>query len=724
MNRDISFFGGMVVVGVWLWPYWQPSFVQLKLAIVFCCLLAFAVFQKRSGVWLFWFVAFLCGNMFCASIPTPNITPEGSVVCRVILSSGRQALVESETGRIQLLFSQSAPPVGTELVARIKMVSSAAVLPGERNVEIDVTRARAVFRRVKIWAPLSLPSREPDDYFNTPFVDAEHGGLMWSLATGEREFIAAETKHLLKQTGTSHLLAISGLHIAIVAGMAFVALRYIFCFLLFRGYFQLSGWLSTGGAIAVCYMYGCRVGWPPSAQRATIMVSIGLLALQFGRKTDPWLLLSVAATIVLYWEPAQFNQVGFLMSFSAVSGILVVSPRIVRLFPPDFSPFLKKCLVGMGVTMGATFGTLPIVAWQFQELSPSSPFANLIALPLLAMVAVPCSLFASILPDVLATISLSIGDAVISIGLFLLQLFVVPFCHPAVGSLGALGLYLLFFLRRHEWLALSLLFLILFRSRGTPSGLEVQFLAIGQGDAALIEWPDGRKWLVDGGPKSTKLLKFLRRKGIRYLDAIFLSHPHPDHIGGILSVVQEVEVGKVWTVRPPQKNEVFYKQLWQTIVAKQIPLAFPDEQPGDGATILHPLNGWQGPNSSRVNDESLVLQIEYGIHRFLFTGDIEKHAEMALLPRLKPVDVVKVPHHGSRTSSTQQFVSILQPSFSVFSCGLGNRFQHPHLQSLWRWRETEILRTDLEGTVKMRSHGTGNIEVTTQKRQESVWWWY
>ena len=463
MNREVSFFGGMVVFGVWLWPYWQPSFVQLKISIFICCLLALWVSQTRSGVWLFWFVAFLCGNMFCAAIPSPNIPEEGSVICRVLISSGRQALVEADTGRIQLLFAERAPPAGTELVARIKLSSAEAVLPGERNVAIDIARARAVFRRVKIWEPLYTPSKEVDDYLRTNFVNAEHGGFMWALATGQRDFIKAETKSLLKQTGTSHLLSISGMHLAIVAGMTFVAIRYLFCFLLFRGYFQLAGWLSTGIAIAACYLYGCRVGWPPSAQRATIMVSIGLLALQFGRKPDPWLLLSLAATIVLYLEPAQFNQLGFLMSFSAVGGILIVSPRIVRLFPPDFSPMLKKCLVGMGVTLGATFGTLPIVAWQFQELSPSSPFANLVALPLLAMIAVPCSLLASILPDLLATMALAIGDSAISVGLFFLQLLVVPFWHPAVGSLGALGLYLLFFLRRHEWLALSLLCLILFR---------------------------------------------------------------------------------------------------------------------------------------------------------------------------------------------------------------------------------------------------------------------
>ena len=724
MNREMSFFGGMVVLGVWSWPYWEPSFFQLKIALICCCSLSLCIAKIRGSVWFFWLLAFLFGNMFCARLPTPTAPVEGSVVGRVLVSSGRQALVESEVGRIQMLFSTPAPPVGTELVARIKDASGASVLPGERNVDRDVSRARAVLRRVKIWQALYTPKREIPAYETTSFAHAKHGGLMWSLATGERTFIASHTKHLLKQTGTSHLLAISGMHIAIVAGMTFVLVRYLFCFLLFRGFFQLASWLSTGCALAICWLYGSRVGWPPSAQRATIMVSIGLLALQFGRKPDPWLLLSVAATIVLYWEPAQFNQLGFLMSFSAVAGILLVSPRIVRLFPPDFSPFLKKCLVGMGVTMGATFGTLPIVAWQFQELSPSSPFANLIALPLLAMVAVPCSLFAAFLPDVFALIALVFGDVAISLGLWLLELFVVPFWHPAVGSLGAVALYLLFFLHRHEWLALSLLSLIIFRFRGDPTSFEVQFLSIGQGDAALVEWPDGRKWLIDGGPKSTKLLKFLRRKGIGYLDAIFLSHPHPDHIGGILPIIQEIEVGKIWTVRPPKKSEELYQTLWQEIERQDIVVAFPDESPGDGGTILHPLNGWTGPKASRVNNESLVLEIEYGEHRFLFTGDIEKAAELELLPKLRPVDVVKVAHHGSKTSSTKPFVEILQPTFSIFSCGVGNRFHHPHPQTLWRWRNSKILRTDTLGTIQMRSNGEGEIEMITWKDAKSVWWTY
>ena len=340
------------------------------------------------------------------------------------------------------------------------------------------------------------------------------------------------------------------------------------------------------------------------------------------------------------------------------------------------------------------------------------------------MITVPCALLASILPDGLSMLALSIGDASISIGLFLLELFVVPFWHPAVGSIGAILLGMLFFLRRHELVALVLLVFIGFRFRGVPENLEIEFLSIGQGDAALVYWPDGRTWLIDGGPKGTKLLKYLRRKGIHHLDAIFLSHPHPDHIGGVLPIIKELQVERVWTVRPPEKKEFFYQILWKEMEKKGIAIAYPNEQPEDGAVILHPLGGWRGPKSNRVNEESLVLKIEYGEHSFLFTGDIEKGAEKYLLPTLSPVTVVKVPHHGSKTSSTSDFVQRVQPQFTVFSCGQGNRFKHPHIQSLWQWRHSNILRTDLQGTIKIQSKGEGELLITTESDLRSFFWKY
>jgi competence protein ComEC len=297
---------------------------------------------------------------------------------------------------------------------------------------------------------------------------------------------------------------------------------------------------------------------------------------------------------------------------------------------------------------------------------------------------------------------------------------------PAVGAGGAALLAGAVLLRRHP-AAAACLALVALGLRVVPAErLVVTFLAVGQGDAALVEWPDGRRWLVDGGPSSDQLLRYLRRRGLRGLDAVVLSHAHDDHMGGLLPVMQSLPVRAFWVPRAPLAEEAAYTALWDAARSQGSTLVLPDDVPVrglSGARIEHPRSGWRARGRDTINDESLVLRLDHGRHRVLFTGDVELQAEALLARVLGPMTVVKVAHHGSRSSSSPAFVARTRPALAVVSAGRDNRFGHPHSQALGAWTlpaegaacgptdadgsgcRTRLLRTDRLGSLEWSSDG-------------------
>ena len=624
------------------------------------------------------------------------------VVGEVLRLQGARALVATDNGPVRVIFSEPRPKVGDRIAALTVAPEPDPRLPGlpPDNLADHISGAplRRARRALQLGGPPTAGLDRPD-----PFAAAEHGPLLKALLSGDRATVPKEQIDLLRRTGTSHLMSVSGLHVALIGGMWSATSSLLLRPQLRRQGSGLLRLLPLTVGLLGSLAFASSVGMPISAQRAVWMGGCAALALALGRRPNTAALLSIAALAVLLWDPSAMGEPSAWLSFGAVAGMVGLGPQLTRYLPTDPPPGLRPVVQSVAATLGASVGTLPASALVFQEVPPISPIANLWAGPPISVAVMPLVALVPVLPAQAAEWLLIIADNVLGVVLDGLRALPEPRWRPSTDGLGALALSIgLLFLRRKPSVTAIAALLALGLRTLPHRELEVWFLSIGQGDAALLRFPDGRRWLVDAGPPSRQLVRWLRMHGDTELDAVFLSHPHPDHQGGMLPVLEELKVGALWVPRPPTHGEEAYQELWRAAFAAGVPVRLPG---AEGPTVLHPADGWRGRGEAHVNDESLVLHVRFGERTLLFAGDVEARAEAHLGLTLPTADVVKVPHHGSRTSSTPAFVGPLRASFAVISCGRDNRYGHPHAEALARWRGVRVLRTDLDGTVVLRTDG-------------------
>ncbi len=583
-----------------------------------------------------------------------------------------------------------------------------------------------------------------------------HSKLFKGILLGKRGDVPSETLEIFRNSGTFHVLAVSGLHVGLIA---------LFCYIGLSAFRQIPTKVISLLTIFAVLIYACLVGFRPSVFRAALMAILFLFSKIIDRDADIYNLLAVAALILLIINPTQLWDVGFQLSFIAVASIVYFVPKMERglqkLWDPnetdDAPTFIrlkntavKWLILSYLVTIAAQIGTSPLIAFHFYRAYPLGiivgPFAvGLVSLIVgIGMVSVcvgfiwlPLAKFVAIFNHVLFYIFLEL------IGIFGQEWGIMKLAPPTISIIivyitVCLGITFWQQVYKH-WRIASLIGLSVVTIWVWDSGfhekgrlLEVITLDVGQGDAAIVRFPDRKTMLVDGGIQHTfydekkqreveydvgeRIIEpYLDVKGVRELDMVVLTHPDLDHGGGLGYILQNFKVKHILGIPDIEIDSSTHERLRSIARTRNIQYSFPyrgniDLTPTATIELLHPIDAASTDlTDDNKNDDSLVLKLTYGEVDILFTGDIESNAEYRLIESEQYLrsDILKVPHHGSRTSSSARFLDSVQPRYAIFSLGLGNRYQFPHADVVSRYKERNCvqLRTDQLGAIILKTDG-------------------
>ena len=599
-------------------------------------------------------------------------------------------------------------------------------------------------------------------------VPEPQASLGQALLLGIRDNLPPDLEEKFRATGTSHLLAISGLHVGILLGLSLAASQWAF---------GRRKQLYLIAPFVLLWLYALIAGMSPSVARAAIMGSVFLAALALGRPRSVLPALGLAAAVLVGQSPNVLWSVSFQLSFAAMAGIALLARPIdawlqarsgarLEFDMADYSA-LAALRLAAAMTIAATVATLPLVAFYFQHVSLVGLPATVLALPALPAILVSQAL-AGIVGLLAAGLAVPFGwmawatTAYLTgvVDLFsrlpgasfetgpvapvLVWVYYAPFVvwlarRPlrTVASRAFSGFQVpvppSIFRRQVPWWVLvpvaSAAAVLWIAAFSLPDGkLHVTFADVGQGDAILITTPSGQHVLVDGGPgpvEAARLLGAALPFWDRSIELAVLTHAHSDHSAGLVEVLRRYDVFHILereTIYDSQPYDAWRQAakdegaLITQAQAGQV-LVFDD---GVSIQVLGPPGTPTRSTESDVNNSSVVLRVVYGDISFLLTGDILREAEERLVARGAHVDsdVLKVAHHGSRSSSSEVFLRSVTPAAAVISVGEDNRFGHPHLEavdSLLRHVDEEmLLMTKDHGTIEFVTDGR-SLEVKTQR---------
>ena len=593
-------------------------------------------------------------------------------------------------------------------------------------------------------------------------VSGAAGAFLRTAVLGERRGVGPDVEDGFRAAGATHVLSVSGLHLAAVAAALFLALRFVAVRVPRLPLYVDPRAVAAAGAIPAIGFFTLLTGEAIATERSALMLSIGMAAHLVGRRASPGPTIAAAALALLVWRPLQLLDPSLQLSLASVAGIALLSRRFglrrERGVTRSRAAAALRWLARFGAaTAAATAATGPLVAHHFGEIAPMSPVGNLALVPLVELGVVPLGLLGGavgvLAPGLgrlpLAAAGLAAHAALAVAGWFgrHAPLWVCrtpnPFETAAFTTAGVLALAAPAArgLARRRLFAAAALGAVLGAGslvgrdlmRRHARDLVVTFLDVGQGDAAVVEAPGGAVMLVDGGgtrdgafDTGARIVEpFLRARGISRLDVVALSHPHPDHLNGLFRVVARFPVGAFWSSGDDGHNPE-YTRLLDAVAARGVaaPVVAPRAL---GTARIEPLgpflDGRIGPPPGlSVNDASLVLRVTVGERAVLFPGDLEADGEGELAGRRATgqavaADVLKVPHHGSRTSSSAELLDAVQPSLAVMSLGWRNQFHFPAPEVVARYgtRGVRVLRTDRDGAITVRVPSNGPIAVTCER---------
>jgi competence protein ComEC len=596
-----------------------------------------------------------------------------------------------------------------------------------------------------------------------------HSGIFKALVLGEQDDLPEEIREHFILTGTAHLLAISGDQFGIVALLSFSLLLWM----LKRSEFLLLSisvrkW-AAALTIPCIVLYAFIAGGGISVIRAAIMVITFLFSILLDRERNLLHTLALAAFLILLFSPPSLFDVSFQLSFLAVLSILYLVPRFLQAFKQDeislllrtswmknISSYIRLSLLVTGV---AILGTAPLVALHFNRFAPIGFLTNLFIVPWVGFLIVPLSLTASIfsfffLP--LATLLIAINGFITLILLRVLAFFAsLPLASFFVSTPTVFEIFLFYALLffavhfrkgkkiRSLFAGLCIVFacdLAYWSFKDSfQKDLKLTFIDVGHGDSILVELPKGKKMLIDGGglyenrfdTGKNVIAPFLWEKKIRRIDTLVLTHPDPDHFKGLNFIASQFSIGQFWDNGFEVPSEP-HLQLKETLRQKKIKIQSLHE--GSPSQIIHGVEisvlnppAWNAArrkvqNASELNNSSLVLKLQFKNVSVLLSGDIEKEAEGWMLRKAYPLraDMIKVPHHGSSTSSSPLFLEKVKPAYAIVSVGERNIARLPHPEVLKRYERlgTEIFRTDKHGAITVVTDGK-EIKVKTFLKGDS-----
>ncbi len=580
--------------------------------------------------------------------------------------------------------------------------------------------------------------------------------LLEVLVLGERDAPSKDLREKFSKSGTTHVLAISGLHVGMVTGIVFLLFRKLLLWWRPVAENGMAWRIAAVMALIPAFFYAALAGMPPSTQRAIFMVAVFFLATFAWRPYNSLNTLGAAALALVIIRPPILFDLSFQLSFCAVAAILAGTGRISNLTAspgrgqktPFYKRLGKRALMLLFVSVFAILGTAPFVLRAFYSISPYGPFSNLVMIPLLGLCVLPLGLLAALAAPVFPSVSLwlmglaALGAELMAktagffsslpfswvmplypgvfetICYFALLICLVHLGRSKMACIALAGILAVIAINAGYWIY----------ERHFNTSLRVTVLDVGKGNAACVCLPKGKVMLVDGGgfvgagmsfDTGEKIVApFLWSKKIRKVDIVALSHPHQDHIGGLPFIVRNFRPDEVW-MTGQEASLAAWGELIDACKEKNVPVKTIDQLEsglffaGARVEVLHPQaadeQGWR-PDKD-LNNNSLVLKISLGNTSFQLPGDIQKRAEDRMLDRLLPEKlastVLVVPHHGSSTSSPQQFIDAVKPQVAIISAGSRNFYGLPHPDVVERYRQsgTLVLETGIQGAVQMKTRG-------------------
>jgi len=615
------------------------------------------------------------------------------------------------------------------VLAALLLVACVGAAVGARAAAADracLARARLPFTCRVAYNPPALlaPLRDrAGAAIDTLF--GRDAGLVRALLIADTHDLDPTVRDRYADAGIVHMLSISGLHVAIVSGAMLLILQAL----------RLPVNVARWAGLALVLLYVVLIGAPPPAVRSAVMIGAQTISLALQRNTSPWAALAWGGGVPLLYQPRTAVDLGWQLSVSGFAALIAGRSVAARVLPARLEGWRGKVATELVVSVVASFATAPLVAWHFGRVSLVAPFANLAAGPVINLLQPTLFLGLALAwwPAAARLVAAASWPLVRAFDLVAAAGAALPWAtlHAAPTMLTAVALgcacvavlagCVSHFWARPALIALAAMSVAAFAPAPSDGRLEVHMIDVGQGDAVAVRTPRGRWLLFDAGRGDDKrdagrttIVPYLRARG-GPLAMFVLSHPHADHAGGAASVLKAMRPALYLDAAFAGGSTPYRESL---AAASALGVAWRRARAGeiievDGVTvrILAPDSAWTA-HLHDPNLASVVVRLEYRGATVLLTGDAEAPEEQWLMdraPALLRADILKVAHHGSGTSSTDEWLAAVRPRVALVSVAARNFYGHPDPAVMRRLRDAgaAVLRTDQLGNVVMSTDGSG-----------------